>query len=337
MGIVSDIVSVSDTIMEGAARSTFISLVESAGSITGYLAVLAVVLIGINMIVQFRPMDWGQTFSLIIRLSMIMLFAWNWNNFWEWASAIIKLGESLASLIIKNAGVGSGSVTGSFAESFDQMLDHQAQLANSISDKMAWYNGAMLNGISVLLIGAAAALAAIMLMFTKIMIAFYLGIAPIMITLSLFNTTKEYFEKWFASAVSYAFYPVVIGSIFGAIITVADHMRNELGSNPDSVGQFIPFVALMLITIAGVATIPMIVSSITGNVHLANAVRTVAGAAAGAGMMMGAARMTTRAAINDTSTLGKAAASAAKPQTYVNAAARVNNMAQRARSFAARR
>lgn len=333
MGIVSWVVDSTKDFLAGAAQTTFTSLVTSAGSLLGSMAVLAVAMVGINMLLQYRYMDWRTAFGLILKLTLISIFAWNWGEFWKVANAIIQLGDSLAAQIIKATGVGSGNTSTTFASAFDGMLEQQAKLASNIADKMGYLNGAVLNGISILLIGIAAALAALILIFSNIMITFYLGIAPIMITLSLFTVTKEYFEKWMASAVSYAFYPVVIASVFGTIVTMAEAMKSSFGTTVESVGDFIPFVALMLITVAAVATIPMIVSSITGNLHLANAVRTVAGAAAGAGMMMGAARMTGAAALNDAKTIGKGAMAASKPQTYVNAAARVNNMAQRARAF----
>lgn len=341
MGIVSWVVDSTKDYLGSAAQTTFNSLVTSAGALLGSMAVLAVALVGINMLLQYRYMDWRTAFGLILKLTLISIFAWNWGEFWKVASAIIQLGDSLANQIMSaTGGAGDGSAK-SFAASFDAMLAQQASLASNIADRMGWMNGAILNGISIVLIGLGAALAALILIFSNIMITFYLGIAPIMITLSLFSVTKEYFEKWMASAISYAFYPVVIASVFGAIVAMANKMRDSFGTTVESVGDFIPFVALMLITVAAVATIPMIVGSITGNLHLANAVRTVASGAGAASLLMrgsaGAARAAPAAA---KSVAGGVASEGARMRkeaigvaaaTHFNAARTVQSMAERAK------
>ena len=92
--------------------------------------------------------------------------------------------------------------------------------------------------------GAAAGL---MIVFAKLMITFYVSIAPIMITMSLLNATKDYFQNWLTGIISYAFYPIVIAAVFSVIISMSDQMASNVNSGDlATLGQAIPFFAMII-------------------------------------------------------------------------------------------
>lgn len=79
MRIVDYITTTGELFLTDVARNTFLSLVTASGTLVGYMAVLAVALVGMNMMMQFRPISWPATIGLMIKLALIGIFAWNWN------------------------------------------------------------------------------------------------------------------------------------------------------------------------------------------------------------------------------------------------------------------
>ncbi|WP_265508791.1 type IV secretion system protein, partial [Paracoccus rhizosphaerae] len=147
MSAVQLIVDSAESFLTNAARSTFLGLVEASGTLVGYMAVLAVALVGINMMLQLRPMTWGHALSLMIKLAMIGIFAWNWNQFWAVAGGILKAIEATAGGILASSGNGlSGpTITDGFASAIDQMMDKFTVAATNIAAEMCGLSTAVQN------------------------------------------------------------------------------------------------------------------------------------------------------------------------------------------------
>lgn len=195
MSAVQLIVGSAESFLTNAARSTFLGLVEASGTLVGYMAVLAVALVGINMMLQLRPMTWGHALALMIKLALIGIFAWNWNQFWAVAGGIQKAIEATAGGILASSGDGlSGpTITDGFASAIDQMMDKLTVAATNIAAEMGgWFVTAIVSGICLLLIGTISAVSAVLILFPKVVITVLLGLAPIVIALTLFEATKGF-------------------------------------------------------------------------------------------------------------------------------------------------
>ena len=272
MTVVALIVDSAESFLENAARSTFLGLVEASGTLIGYMAVLAVALVGINMMLQLRPMAWTNCIGLMIKLSLIGIFAWNWNQFWAVANGILSAIEATAGGILASSGNGMNgpTVTDGFASAIDDMLDSFSVAATTIGREMGGYFGTMIMmGISSLLIGSVAAVSALMILFPKVVITVLLGLAPIMIAMTLFEATKGFFERWLAACISWSLYPLFIASIFSIMLSMGNDMINRIGTDSyDSIGAFLPFIVLMILILLCVALLPSIVGSVSGNLQL---------------------------------------------------------------------
>jgi hypothetical protein len=76
-----------------------------------------------------------------------------------------------------------------------------------------------------------------------------IGIAPIMIALSLFDVSKDYFHRWLSSTVSYALYPLVIAGVFSTVVGMSRSLMTELGdpSGASNIGALVPFFMMMFL------------------------------------------------------------------------------------------
>ena len=100
------------------------------------------------------------------------------------------------------------------------------------------------------------------------MIALLVGIAPIMIFLTLFDVTKDYFARWLSALISFGIYPVVIAGVFATIIGVSNALIAELG-DPDSastIGAVVPFFMMIFMAKGFIIATPFLVRAISGNI-----------------------------------------------------------------------
>ena len=276
MAIVAPIVNSAESFLVNAARSTFLGLVEASGTLVGYMAVLAVALVGINMMVQLRPMAWGHCLSLMIKLALIGIFAWNWNQFWNVANGIMSAIEATAGGILLSSGNGlSGpTISNGFASAIDDMMHQFTVASTNIAQEMGGYfTTAIVSGICISLIGIVSAVSTLLILFPKIVITILLGLAPIVIALTLFEATKGFFERWLSACISWSLYPLFIASIFSIMISMGTDMIRRIGTEGyTSIGAFIPFIVLLVLILLCMALLPTLVTTVSGNIQMVGAV-----------------------------------------------------------------
>ena len=206
------------------------------------------------------------------KLALIGIFAWNWTQFWAVADAIQKAIEAAAGGILAATGNGFAgpTITGGFASAIDTLMSEFTNAATSTASEMGgWFATAIISGICLLLIAIVSAGSALLILFPKVVITILLGLAPIMIALTLFEITKDFFERWLAACVSWSLYPLFIAAIFSIMLSMGNDMVAKIGTDGyDSIGAFIPFIVLMVLILICMALLPTLVSSVSGNMQL---------------------------------------------------------------------
>ncbi|WP_071796437.1 type IV secretion system protein [Natronohydrobacter thiooxidans] len=271
-GIVSWIVGTVDGYLDGAGETTFGALVSSVGTIGMAMATLAVIFVALNAMLQVKSIDLRTAVMLGVKLALVGIFARNWAEFNSVTNAIIGGSERLAGVMVGAAGgQGNGSAQ-NFAAQFDRIISDYIGMANSIGSAMNWVGGAVFTNIAVIILAAMGAAAGLMMVFAKLMITFYVSIAPIMITMSLLNATKDYFQNWLTGIISYAFYPIIIAAVFSVIISMSRSMAANVNAGDlATLGQAIPFFAMIIMAFFAIFLIPVIMRQITGNIQLTSA------------------------------------------------------------------
>lgn len=113
--------------------------------------------------------------TYLIKLTLIGLFAFNWANFNAVANAVIGGLDYVA---------GATHVAGEF----HILIEKFSQYLNAIGSNLNWMTSAILGGIGPILLSLLGFMTGIVLIFAKMMLTLMLGLAPIMIALSVFNT-----------------------------------------------------------------------------------------------------------------------------------------------------
>ena len=219
------------------------------------------------------------TFIKLIAIGSIGLA---WGQFNMISSAVEGGINSIAATLLGQFG-GSQVPANNLAAAMDAFIAAFADKANQVMEPMGWMAGAIMSVVVFVSMGSLAALAALLLIFGKVMVTIYLGIAPIFIVLSMFELTKDYFNRWIQGAVSYMLYPLVTAVMLGGLIRlVIGYMETLNTSATESVSDFIPFITCMIIMVVCTLCIPMIVSSLSGMIMAVTPTQ-AALAAAGAG------------------------------------------------------
>jgi len=100
------------------------------------------------------------------------------------------------------------------------------------------------------------------------LISILIGLAPIMIFLTLFDVTKDYFARWLSTLISFSMYPIIIAGVFSTIIGVASALIDRLGdpSSAANIGALLPFFMMILMGKGFILATPFIARSLSGNI-----------------------------------------------------------------------
>jgi type IV secretion system protein VirB6 len=279
MGIVNFIVSAADEGLEKVATSQFAAVAEVSGTIVVGAATLAMIVLFINMAWQIRPMDGKELLVLSFKIALINTFAFNWANFNFVSGHIIDGLDELAGRLVGSAiGVDLAGPR-YFALRFDLQLDRLAEYGNSATSHMGAVSKAVMGVFFMALLAVVGGAAGAVLVLAKMMMTFLIGIAPIMILCSMFPVTKDYFHRWLSSLASFALYPVVMAGIFSMVFGLVGLLVSQIGSadSVEQVGGTIPFLAVVILSLAMVIAIPFIVPMISGNLQAGWAAAAVGG------------------------------------------------------------
>ena len=270
MSVVTYFVETSQGYLDTAAETQFGAVAATVGTILVLGTTLVVILVCINMIYQYRAMDGRTAFWLAVKVGLIGIFATNWVQFNAFSSAILNGIDSIAGSLVASVGGGTPGPSGTFAEEFDRLIAELGEYLNAAGSQLNWMAGALLDVLGVLLLSILGGLAAFILVASRLMIALLIGIAPVMIFLTLFEVTKDYFTRWLSALVSFALYPIVVAGVFATITGVAAALIGELGDpeGASNIGALIPFFMMVLMAKGFIIATPFIVRAISGNIMM---------------------------------------------------------------------
>ncbi len=303
MSIVTFFVSTAEDYLDSAAETQFGAVAATVGTLLTVSATLVIIMILLNMIFQVRTIDGRTAFWLVVKLTLIALFAQNWTEFNRLADGILSGIDSIAGSLVASVGGGEPGPSGTFAEEFDQLIEELGEYLNAAGANLNWMAGALLDTLGVLLLSILGGLAAFLMVASRLMISLLIGMAPVMIFLTMFEVTKDYFARWLSAVISFAIYPVVIAGIFATIVGVAQALIARLGDPADasSIGALIPFFMMVLMAKGFIVATPFIVRGISGNIVMPAMTAGMGGGYEFARAAMGSAQVRNRSLVGTAS------------------------------------
>lgn len=272
MAIVTWMVESSENFLNNISETTFGSLIGAAGAVGALMSTLAIILVAANASLQYRSVDARTSILLIFKLTLVSIFALNWTQFNLVTNAIESGIQTIAGQIIGSIGGSPSATAADFAGRFDEFLDYQQMVSNTAIERMNWVGGGVWGVVASFLLGVTAALAGAVIVFAKIMLTLYVGIAPVMIIMTIFKATSDYFENWLSGLISYMLYPLIMAAVFSVVFGMTDEIIDRMTNIAavTSLGQLLPFIVMVFLAIIGILLVPMIVRQISGNITLAS-------------------------------------------------------------------
>ncbi len=270
MSVVTYFVETAEDYLNTAAETQFGAVAATVGTILVLGTTLVIILVFINAIYQYRAMDGRTAFWLAVKVGLIGVFATNWVQFNIVSAAILNGIDSIAGSLIASVGGGSPGPSGTFAEEFDDLIAALGDYLNAAGSELNWMAGALLDTLGVLLLSILGGLAAFIVVASRLMIALLIGIAPVMIFLTLFEVTLDYFARWLSALVSFAMYPIVVAGVFATITGVSRALLAELGDpeGASNIGALIPFFMMVLMAKGFIIATPFLVRAISGKIMM---------------------------------------------------------------------
>ena len=161
----------------------------------------------------------------LFRVAVIYALAIGWGDFQTFVyNAASDIPTSVGNIIVQNIG-GSGT-TGTDASQIEQSLSNVyltgVDAASKLTSHAGWTNagpyiyGALVWVAVALFVG----FAAFLVIYAKIMLWVLLSLAPVFITLLLFNVTSRYFNGWLSALVQFVILPVLVYTLLGFFLTI---------------------------------------------------------------------------------------------------------------------
>ncbi|MDR6267500.1 MULTISPECIES: type IV secretion system protein [Roseobacteraceae] len=269
MGVIRDILGQVDAAVDTVAQSGFVTNAAAIGDVLSTGAALLLILLGINVVMQLRPMSFGSFFAFGIKLLLISIFAQTWANFEIIYNIATDVPDSIGAAILDLTA--SGDEAGVY-ESLDRMVARITAYGDAIGDGAGWVFGAVLGAIFFVLSALFAAITAGIIAFAKIVFALMIVIAPFMILCSLFKPTHSLFEAWARATIGYALMPVAAAGAAGIIVAIAEAIGDASADPSDvaTVSLILPFLVILILSAGIMAAVPYIASNLTGVMGIAS-------------------------------------------------------------------
>ncbi|GFE67142.1 type IV secretion system protein [Litoreibacter roseus] len=269
MGIIRDILEQVDEAIDSVAESGFIDAAAVIGDVLSIGGVVLLVILGISVVMQLRPMTFGSAFAFGLKFTLISIFAQSWANFEIVYRIAVDVPDGIGAAILDLTD--SGDEAGVY-ESLDSMVNRITAYGDAIGDRAGWVFGAVLGAIFFVLSAVFAAVTAGIIAYARIVFTLMIVIAPFMILTSLFKPTQSLFEAWTRATIGYALMPVAAAGAAGIIVAIAEAI-GDASADPDNVetvSLILPFLVILLLSAGVMAAVPFIASNLTGVMGIAS-------------------------------------------------------------------
>lgn len=268
MGVITDILDQVDGAIETVGQEGYVSLAGAVGDVISIGATVALMVLGVNAVMQVRPMSMATFFAFGMKVALIGIFAQSWSNFDVVYQIVTDVPESIGAALLGLSGL---SDTAGLYNALDAMLSRMTEYGDEIGENAGWVAGAVMTALFYFIAALFAAVAAGIIAYAKILLTLMVILAPLMIACSLFAVTNGIFQSWTRSLVGYAFMPIAAAGAVGVVLAIGTDMASAIGpEDVVTISTILPFMAVLVLSIGIMAAVPMVASNLSGAFGLAS-------------------------------------------------------------------
>ncbi|RXT53341.1 hypothetical protein B5V01_00160 [Mesorhizobium erdmanii] len=294
--MISSITRTLDRTLVDYAQVVFQGVAEPIRELLGAMALISLLFIAINHIIQFRTINYSVYLHWALRYILIYSFATMWVNFEGVYSILIDVPNNYAIIMMHAAKIPIKNVDPAFLDpkrisdtssAMDEFAHAIMYLSGRyIEDFSIWHVGKSFRnvfiGVFFIIVGGFfTAACAIIVMIAKIGFAVSISLAPLAIIMLMMPQTSQYFESWSRFTAGFVVLPLLTATLMAIVLYVAADVYLASRSNGFA------FIFIIMAATVLLFMIPTMASSLAS----------VSVAAVGAGAVSAAAYMAKSAAM----------------------------------------
>lgn len=302
MGIISDIAHTIDTTLIDYVQTVYDSVAEPIRILLGAVALVALLFIAVNHVIQFRPVNYSMYLQWGLRYILIYAFATMWVNFQGIYTLLMEVPNDYATLMLRSVALTIQTVDTRVLDparitdvysAMDEFAHAIIWIAHEfLRDISIFHIGKSLRniftGALILIIGGIfTAASAIIILIGKIGFALAISLAPLAIIMLMTPQTKQHFESWTRFTIGFVVIPLLTSGLMTIVLFVASQVLATSGASTGDKTLYFGFLFIMIAALVLLYMLPTMASTLAS----ASVAAVGAGATfAAASMARGAAR-----------------------------------------------
>ncbi len=279
--IISTLVDAIDSLTAQFAFYAFLMIGGPIKILLNTIALLGLIFIALNQIFQFQQISYSNYVGWAIRFALVYAFSTMWINFSGFYTILMELPDHYAKLLMNGiaTGVSAGSSIISALKGSDTYSALDTFAGKIIDIAFAFIGksffmppfgfglgekvrGWILGGVTFVVGSVFIAVAALIIMMSRIGLAIMLSLAPLAIIMLMLEQTRHYFESWLRLTVGFAIVPLITTILTAFSLYVAARVEQQTGAtlvNPES---YLSFVFVMIAVTVLLKEVPEMASSL---------------------------------------------------------------------------
>lgn len=258
---ISDTLTRIDTAILNYAEAVYGSF---AGPMTGALQAMGlagIAFVAFNSFASMYPVRMSEYIKWGVRYVILLSLATTWAQFAPFFDIITNVPGSIGAALLAQTGAPNLNVA------MDDMVTNIFNISDDVSRRAGTLDiGMAITSAILTILGAFMATVAIIVASVgKIGLAMAVALAPIFIGCLMFRATSDLFTTWTRWTLGFAFIPLALAGIMGAVIGVGSSMIIAPGGMT-RLGDAAGFLIVVLAGIIMMSQIPTIVNGLAGGI-----------------------------------------------------------------------
>lgn len=258
---ISDTLTRIDTAILNYAETVYGSF---AGPMTGALQAMGlagIAFVAFNSLASMYPIRVSEYIKWGVRYVILLSLATTWSQFAPIFNIITNVPGNIGAALLAQTGAPNLNVA------MDDMVSNIFNISDDVSRRAGTLDiGMAITSATLTILGAFMATVAIIVASVgKIGLAMAVSLAPVFIGCLMFRATSDLFTTWTRWTLGFAFIPLALAGIMGAVIGVGSSMIVTPGSMT-RLGDAAGFLIVVLAGIIMMAQIPTIVNGLAGGI-----------------------------------------------------------------------
>ncbi len=307
MGIIQSIGTSIDEATVDYLRAVFEGVGEPVKILMQSVGIVALLFIALNHVLQAASIQYSKYLNWAVTYIIVVSFATIWSNFQPVYNALTGITQGYSNLVVEAVaqdietlrpdildpgrikGAGEGKTYAAMDEFGHAIvwIAHDFLRDTSILNLGKTFRN-VFSGVLILIVGGIfIAAATVMVLIAKVGLILGISLAPLGISMFMWEKTRSYFQGWISLLVGFAVIPLLLGCLMAIVLWFAGHLLATSGASSLDKDKFWGFIFVMIAALVLLFHIPTMAQTLAsasvavGGASIGRALTGAAGAMSG--------------------------------------------------------